>query len=116
MRDSPDCPDLEARIFGLSLGIEVKHFRRKPQHDPVEETLLESNPANFTRIPNLIETEGREEAWDQMYRFAVKYARQLFDSGYNLLFFWCSTVAHWEPTLITAANMYEEALQAPSCD
>ena len=113
MRDSPD---LEARIGGLSVGIEVKHFRWKPHHDPVEESLLKSNSLILTRMPNLSETEGREEAWDQMYRFAVKYSRQLFDGKYNLLFFWSSTVAHWDVTLLTAANMFEEALQAPSCD
>ena len=43
-----DSPDLEARIGGLSLGIEVKHFRWKPQHDPVVEALLKSNPPIFT--------------------------------------------------------------------
>jgi hypothetical protein len=67
-------------------------------------------------MPNLSETEGREEAWDQMYRFAVKYSRQLFDGEYNLLFFWCSTVAHCDATLLTAVNMFEEALQTHSCD
>lgn len=113
MRESPD---LEARIGGLFFGIEVKHFRWEPRHDPVEEAILKSNPLVFSRMPNLSETEGREEAWDQMYRFAVKYSRQLLDGEYNLLFFWTSTAAHWDATLLTAANMFEEALQAPSCD
>src|ERR1039458_9361756 len=113
MRESPD---VEVRRNGIVIGIEVKHFRRKPSHDPIEERMLREQPFVYTQMPRLIETEGHEEDYDQMFRFAVKYARQLIDGERNILFFWCSTVAHSDITLLTAANIYEEALEKPSCD
>jgi hypothetical protein len=39
MRDSPD---LEGRLNGIYLGIEVKHFRYKHTHDPIEDAALRS--------------------------------------------------------------------------
>lgn len=37
MRDSPD---LEGRLNSIYLGIEVKHFRQKHAHDPIEDATL----------------------------------------------------------------------------
>jgi hypothetical protein len=111
MRESPD---VEARLSGAYLGIEVKHFRYKPSHDPVEDAATADG--EFARVPHLSETEGREEAWDQMYRFAAKNAHQYASGEFNVIFFWCSTQAHWEPTLSTAAHIYDEALERETCD
>jgi len=113
MRDSPD---LEARLDGIYLGIEVKHFRYKAAHDPIEDAALRSGGQTLALIPFLRETEGREDAWDQMFRFAMKNARQYADGEFNVIFFWCSTQAHFDATLITAVNVYDEAIQSPACD
>ncbi|MGO9228422.1 MAG: hypothetical protein ACLQKA_04300 [Bryobacteraceae bacterium] len=113
MRESPD---LEGRLGGIYLGIEVKHFRYKPTHDPIEDAALRSWGETLARIPMLSETEGREDAWDQMFRFAKKNAHQYVDGEFNAVFFWCSTQAHFDATLTTAVNIYDEAIQEPSCD
>jgi hypothetical protein len=108
MRDSPD---LEGRLNGIYLGIEVKHFRYKHAHDPIEDAALRSGGETLARIPFLSETEGREDAWDQMFRFAMKNAHQYADGEFNVIFFWCSTQAHFDGTLMTAVNIYDEAIQ-----
>jgi hypothetical protein len=54
MRDSPD---LEARLDGIYLGIEVKHFRYKEAHDPIEDAALKSGGQTLALIPFLSETE-----------------------------------------------------------
>jgi hypothetical protein len=113
MRESPD---LEGRLNGIFLGIEVKHFRYKPKHDPVEDAALSASGPLMARIPFLNETEGNETAWGQMYRFAAKNAHQYFDGEFNVLFFVCSTQAHFDGTLETAVNIYDEKIQEPSCD
>jgi hypothetical protein len=58
MRESPD---LEGWIDGLYMGIEVKHCRWKPDHDPVVQATLKSSRGEFVKIPRLIETEKHEE-------------------------------------------------------
>jgi hypothetical protein len=113
MRESPD---LEGRLNGIYLGIEVKHFRWKPAHDPTEDAALRSGNGELVRVPFLSETEGREQAWDQMFRFATKNARQYLNGEFNVIFFWSSTQAHIDATLMTAVNIYREAVQSPSCD
>jgi hypothetical protein len=113
MRDSPD---LEGLLNGICLGIEVKHFRYKPPHDPIEDAALRSGGETLARIPFLSETEGRQDAWDQMFHFSMKNARQYADGEFNVIFFWCSTQAHFDGALITAANIYDEVIQNPSCD
>ena len=112
MRESPD---LEGRLNGIYLGIEVKHFRFKESHDPVEDAARESGGEEFSLIPFLNETEGNEQAWYQMYRFAVKNAHQYVPGEFNVLFFWSSTQAHCDISLLTAANIYDEALQSGQC-
>jgi hypothetical protein len=112
-----DRPDLEGRLNGIYLGIEVKHFRYKHAHDPIEDAVLRSGGGTLPRIPPLSETEGREDSWDQMARFAIENSHQYVDGEFNVIFFWCSTQAHFDGTLITAANIYDEKLiQNPSCD
>jgi hypothetical protein len=110
-----ESPDLEGRLNGIYLGIEVKHFRFKESHDPVEDAARESGGGEFYRIPFLSETEGPEQAWDQMYRIAVKNAHQYKPGEFNVLFFWSSTQAHCDIVLLTAANKYDEALQSSQC-
>jgi len=113
MRESPD---LEGKLNSLYLGIEVKHFRYKPAHDPFEDAaLISGGGPTLARIPSLTETEGSEEAWQQMYRFAVKNSHQLIDGEFNVLFFVCSTQAHDDATLETTVNIYNEAVQKPGC-
>jgi hypothetical protein len=113
MRDSPD---LEGRLSGIYLGIEVKHFRYKHDHDPIEDAALRSGGETLARIPRLSETEGGEDAWDQMSRFAMKNSHQYADGEFNVIFFWCSTQAHFDGTLRTTVNVYDELIQNPSCD
>ena len=113
MRDSPD---LEGRLNGIYLGIEVKHFRYKPDHDPIEDAaILIDGVSEATWIPWLSETEGREDAWDQMCRFAKENAHQYADREFNVIFFCCSPQAHFDVTLTPAVNIYDEAIQKPSC-
>jgi hypothetical protein len=109
-------PDLEVRLNGLYLGVEVKHFRWKSSHDPVEDAALAAADEEFRPAPILLETEGREQSWDQMFRFAKDNARQYMDGEYNVMFFWSDTQAHCDITLLTAANMYDEELEKPSCE
>jgi len=114
MRESPD---LEGQLNGIYLGIEVKHFRYKPAHDPVEDAaLISGDGLTLARVPFLSETEGHEEAWEQMCRFAAKNARQLINREFNILFFVCSTQAHDDATLETAVNDYDKAIQNSACD
>lgn len=58
MRESPD---LEGWINGIYMGIEVKHCRCKPDHNPVVRAALDSSDGAFVKIPRLIETEKHEE-------------------------------------------------------
>src|SRR5579862_8126050 len=106
-------PDLEARLGGFYLGIEVKHFRWKSSHDPAEDAALASTGAELSPMPMLIETEGHEQSCDQMFRFVRDNARQYIDGEYNVMFFWADTQAHCDITLLTAANMYDEELEKP---
>ena len=110
-----DGPDLEARAGGFYLGIEVKHCRWKKDHDPVVEAALASSEGEFVAIPRLIDTERREEEWEQMYRFAKKNCHQYAAGEFNILFFVNHTVAHDDITLQAAAHRYEEELQNPVC-
>jgi hypothetical protein len=107
MRESPD---LEGWIGGIYMGIEVKHYRWKPDHDPRVQATLKSSEGEFVKIPRLIETEKHEEEWEQMYRFAKKNARQFVDGALNVLFFVSHSEAHDELTLEAAGNRYEEEL------
>jgi len=112
MRESPD---LEGWLDGTYLGIEVKHWRWKADHDPVVETALSSSQHELVRIPRLKETEGQEEDWEQMYRFAKKNCHQYVDDELNVLFFISHTEAHDDSTLEAAGNRYEEELARSSC-
>jgi hypothetical protein len=98
-----DSPDLEARAGDVYLGIEVKHCRWKKDHDPIVHAALASNRGEFVAVPRLIETEGREEEWEQMYRFAKKNCHQYAAGEFNILFFISHTVAHDDITLQAAA-------------
>ena len=110
-----DSPDLEARAEDSYLGIEVKHCRWKKDHDPVVDAALASHDGEFVAIPRLIETEGQEEEWEQMYRFAKKNCHQYAAGEFNILFFISHTVAHDNITLQAAAHRYEEELRECHC-
>lgn len=113
MRESPD---LEVRKHDFYLGVEVKHFRWKQKHDPIEDAVLRSRELTFARVPPLSETEGHENAFDQMYRIAAKNASQLLVGELNIIFFWCSTQAHYDSTFKTAVHIYIDALESGSCN
>ena len=51
-----------------------------------------------------------------MGRLAMKNVHQYADGELNVIFFWCSTQAQFDGTLMTAVNIYDEAIQNPSCD
>lgn len=111
-------PISKGACTGIYLGIEVKHFRWKEKHDPIEDGLLASGADDLVlhRIPHLSETEGQEDAWDQMSRFAKEKSYQCAPGEFNVIFFWSSTQAHWDATLLTAAHIYEDAIAEPSSD
>src|SRR5438270_14043011 len=46
----------------------------------------------------------------------MKNSHQYTDGEFNVIFFWCSTQAHYDGTLMTAVNVYDELIQNPSCD
>jgi len=107
-------PDLEARLNGGLLYVEVKHFRSKEQDRLPESDLLPGG--TLTQLP-AIPTGENEPPWAQMCRRAVKAAPKYKRGESNLIAF-VATTEQLNLELDTAAGCYASRVdESPNkCD
>lgn len=108
--DTPE-PDLEARLNGGLLYIEVKHFRSKEQDRLPEPDLLSGG--TLPQLPP-VPTGENEPPWAQMCRRAIKATPQYKSDKSNLIAF-VATTEQLSGELDTAAACYADQIrESPS--